>query len=226
MSSSAWFECRSLCAWWGSAQILFDLDLELHPGEVVALVGPNGAGKSTTLKALMGLVPKRSGQIFFEGQDLSQAAPYQAAQAGLGVVPEDRRLFGELTVLENLQVGQYKARLVSTFSSATRLRPWTLESVFTLFPQLQHMLHRPAAQMSGGEQQMLTIARTLMGNPRLLLLDEPSEGVAPVLVEQLAHTIKELKSQGLSILLSEQNQEFVDFVSDRQYALHLGQLTR
>jgi branched-chain amino acid transport system ATP-binding protein len=220
MTSSALLECKNLCAWYGAAAILFDLNLEVHRGEVVSLVGPNGAGKSSTLKALMGLMPRRQGQIFLQGHDISKAQPFEAAQQGLGYVPEDRRIFTELTVIENLLVGQHKARKHSLPSAIH----WTLDDVFALFPALSKMPHRQASHMSGGEQQMLTIARTLLGNPCLLLLDEPSEGVAPVLVEQLAYAILQLKTQGMSILLSEQNTAFAEFVSDRQYTLHQGQL--
>jgi branched-chain amino acid transport system ATP-binding protein len=193
---------------------------------VLALVGPNGAGKSTALKAMMGMTTRRSGRIVLDGQDLSNVPTHQAALAGLGYVPEDRRIFSELTVLENLKVGAYKSKFSS--SAHTTCAPslaWTFEQVFALFPQLQTLLHRPAQHMSGGEQQMLTIARTLLGHPRVLLLDEPSEGVAPIIVEQLAHTLRSLKSQGMSMVLCEQNQAFVDFVSDTQYRLHQGQLT-
>jgi branched-chain amino acid transport system ATP-binding protein len=212
---------QGLNAWYGAAQILYDVDLQVQRGEVVALMGRNGAGKSTTLKALMGLLARRRGRIDFMGHDLSDAAPHTAARLGLGYVPEDRRIFGDLTVLENLEVGRQPARRWPDGSAAP---VWDAHALFQLFPNLGEMPQRPGARMSGGEQQMLTVARTLMGNPYLVLLDEPSEGVAPVIVEQMAHTINALKSQGVSILLSEQNMHFAELVSDRAYVLEKGQI--
>ncbi|MFT3717848.1 ABC transporter ATP-binding protein [Pseudorhodoferax sp.] len=214
-------EAKSLCAWYGAAQILYDVDLHVNRGEVVALMGRNGAGKSTTLKALMGLLDKRRGAIRFLGHDLSRAEPHEAARLGLGFVPEDRRVFTDLTVLENLEVGRQPAR---HWADGTPAPLWTPERLFALFPNLGEMPDRPGGRMSGGEQQMLTVARTLMGNPYLVLLDEPSEGVAPVIVEQMAHMILELKTQGVSILLSEQNMHFAELVGDRAYVLEKGQI--
>ncbi|ABM56639.1 ABC transporter related [Verminephrobacter eiseniae EF01-2] len=214
-------QATGLHAWYGAAQILYDLDLYVRRGEVVALMGRNGAGKSTTLKALMGLLARRSGQIRFMGQDLSRSAPQAAARLGLGYVPEDRRVFTDLTVLENLEVGRQPER---RWPDGTAAPAWTPERLFALFPNLGAMPHRPGGRISGGEQQMLTVARTLMGNPLLLLLDEPSEGVAPVIVEQMARMILELKAQGVSILLSEQNMHFAELVSDRAYVLEKGQI--
>jgi len=210
-----------LRAWYAAAEILFDVDLEVRRGEVVALMGRNGAGKSTTLKAIMGMVPKRRGVVQFMGHDLSRAEPFASARLGLGFVPEDRRVFTDLTVLENLEVGKQPARHWPDGSAAPH---WTPERLFKLFPNLGEMPQRPGGQMSGGEQQMLTVARTLMGNPYLVLLDEPSEGVAPVIVEQMANMILELKAQGVSILLSEQNMHFAELVSDRAYVLEKGQI--
>jgi branched-chain amino acid transport system ATP-binding protein len=212
-------EVDHLNAWYGAAQVVFDAQLHVARGEVVALIGRNGAGKSSTLKAIMGLMPRRTGRVIFEGHDLSQAEPYQAARSGLGYVPEDRRIFTDLTVLENLQLGVQAARCFANGSAAPQ---WTLEQVFALFPNLAHMQQRQASHMSGGEQQMLTVARTLMGNPLMVLLDEPSEGVAPVIVEQMGEMILALKAQGVSVLLSEQNTHFADWVSDRSYALDRG----
>ena len=214
-------EARSLNAWYGAAQILFDVDLQVHRGEVVALMGRNGAGKSTTLKALMGLLAKRQGVITFLGRDASKAEPHDVARLGLGYVPEDRRVFADLTVLENLEVGRQPPR---RWADGRAAPVWTPERLFTLFPNLGEMPHRPGGRMSGGEQQMLTVARTLMGNPFVVLLDEPSEGVAPVIVEQMAQMILELKAQGVSILLSEQNMHFAELVSDRAYVLEKGQI--
>jgi branched-chain amino acid transport system ATP-binding protein len=219
--TSALLEASGLNAWYGAAQILFDVHLQVNRGEVVALMGRNGAGKSTTLKALMGMLAKRKGSIRFLGRDVSKAEPHEVARLGLGYVPEDRRVFGDLTVMENLEVGRQPARSWADGSAAPL---WTHERLFKLFPNLGEMPDRPGARMSGGEQQMLTVARTLMGNPYLVLLDEPSEGVAPVIVEQMAQMIVELKSQGVSILLSEQNMHFAELVSDRAYVLEKGQI--
>jgi len=219
--STALLEAKALCAWYGAAQILYDVELQVNRGEVVALMGRNGAGKSTTLKALMGLLAKRKGTIHFLGRDVSKAEPHEVARRGLGYVPEDRRVFGDLTVMENLEVGKQPARQWADGSVAPL---WSPEKLFKLFPNLGEMPDRPGGRMSGGEQQMLTVARTLMGNPYLVLLDEPSEGVAPVIVEQMAQMILELKAQGVSILLSEQNMHFAELVSDRAYVLEKGQI--
>ncbi|MBV8825917.1 MAG: ABC transporter ATP-binding protein [Hyphomicrobiales bacterium] len=209
---------QGLCAWYGAAQILYDLDLEVRRGEVVALMGRNGAGKSTTLKSIMGLVGRRRGTVRFDGRDISTLEPYRIARLGLGFTPEDRRIFSDLTVMENLDVGRQPPR------ASARAAAWTPERLFALFPNLAERRDRLGSQMSGGEQQMLTVARTLMGNPLMVLLDEPSEGVAPLIVEQMATTILELKQQGLSILLSEQNIHFAALVSDRVYVLEKGHI--
>jgi len=214
-------EVEDLSAWYGAAQILFGLGLEVGRGEVVALMGRNGAGKSTTMKAIMGLVDRRQGAVRFAGRDISRLEPYRIARLGLGFTPEDRRIFGDLTVLENLDVGRQSPR---RFADGTPAPAWVPERLFTLFPNLRERRHSPGGQMSGGEQQMLTVARTLMGNPLLMLLDEPSEGVAPLIVEQMASTIVELKKEGLSILLSEQNIHFAELVADRAYLLEKGQV--
>jgi branched-chain amino acid transport system ATP-binding protein len=214
-------EAKALNAWYGAAQILYDVGLQVNRGEVVALMGRNGAGKSTTLKALMGLLAKRKGAITFLGKDVSRAEPHEVARAGLGYVPEDRRVFADLTVMENLEVGRQPPR---TWADGAAAPLWTPEKLFRLFPNLGEMPERASGRMSGGEQQMLTVARTLMGNPYLVLLDEPSEGVAPVIVEQMAQMILELKGQGVSILLSEQNMHFAELVSDRAYVLEKGQI--
>jgi len=214
-------EAKRLSAWYGAAQILFDVDLQVRRGEVVALMGRNGAGKSTMLKALMGLMSKRSGQVSFMGRDISSAEPHAIARSGLGFVPEDRRIFADLTVLENLEVARQPPRRWPDGSAAPN---WTPAALFELFPNLGEMPDRPGARISGGEQQMLTVARTLMGNPLLVLLDEPSEGVAPLIVEQMVRMILALKRQGVSILLSEQNLHFAELVSDRAYVLEKGQI--
>ena len=220
-ATEALLQAKGLCAWYGAAQILYDVHLEVGRGEVVALMGRNGAGKSTTLKALTGMLDKRQGSIQFMGADLSRSEPHHAGRLGLGYVPEERRIFTDLTVMENLEVGRQSAR---HWPDGTAAPVWTFEKLFKLFPNLGEMPDRLGGRMSGGEQQMLTVARTLMGNPYLVLLDEPSEGVAPVIVEQMVQTILELKSQGVSILLCEQNMHFAELVSDRAYVLEKGQI--
>jgi branched-chain amino acid transport system ATP-binding protein len=207
---------RGLNAYYGRAHILADVALEVATGEVVVLLGRNGAGKSTTLKSIIGLVRPASGEVEFDGRRIDGLEPYEIAQAGLGYVPEDRRIFTELTVLENLEVGRQPPR--------PNAPAWTAERVFALFPNLAAMPDRPGGRTSGGEQQMLTIARTLMGNPSCVLLDEPSEGLAPVIVDQMAQAIRALKRQGLSVLLSEQNLHFATEVSDRAYIIEKGQM--
>ncbi|MGC1466765.1 MAG: ABC transporter ATP-binding protein [Pseudolabrys sp.] len=212
---------EALSAWYGAARILYDLSFEVGRGEVVALMGRNGAGKSTTMKAIMGLIGQRTGAVHFNGRDISRLKPFEIARLGLGFTPEDRRIFVDLTVLENLDIGRQPPR---QFADGRPAPSWTTEKLFALFPNLGEMPERPGGRMSGGEQQMLTVARTLMGNPLLVLLDEPSEGVAPLVVEQMANTIIELKKEGLSILLSEQNVHFARLVSDRVYMIEKGQI--
>ena len=221
MSSQTLLTVSGLQAWYGAAKILYDVDLNVERGEVVALMGRNGAGKSTTMKSIMGLIDKRRGQLRFMGRDISQHSTHEIATLGLGYVPEDRRIFTDLTVLENLEVGRQAARVWPQGDPAPH---WTPEKLFKLFPNLGEMPDRPGGRMSGGEQQMLTVARSLMGNPYLILLDEPSEGIAPVIVEQMAHMILSLKQQGVSILLSEQNLHFANLVCDRAYVLEKGQI--
>jgi branched-chain amino acid transport system ATP-binding protein len=214
-------QVQSLSAWHGAAQTLFELNLQVQRGEVVALMGRNGAGKSTTLKSVIGLMERCTGGIEFMGHDISKQAPHQIAALGLGYVPEDRRIFTDLTVGENLEVGRQAPRY---WPDGKAVPCWTPQALYKLFPNLANMQHRLGGQMSGGEQQMLTVSRTLMGNPYLLLLDEPSEGVAPIIVEQMALTIMSLKRQGVSILLSEQNLHFAELVADRAYVLEKGQI--
>jgi branched-chain amino acid transport system ATP-binding protein len=205
-----------LHAHYGRAHILDDVALEVAAGEVVVLLGRNGAGKSTTMKAIMGLVPPTAGHIRFAGTDMAGREPFEIARHGLGYVPEERRIFTELTVLENLEVGRRPA--------PPGREAWTPARLFALFPSLGAMQDRPGGRMSGGEQQMLTIARTLMGNPQLILLDEPSEGLAPVVVERMAGAIRTLKAEGLAILLSEQNLHFAQAVSDRATIIEKGRI--
>jgi branched-chain amino acid transport system ATP-binding protein len=221
MSGQPMLAVESLSAWYGAARILYDLNFEVGRGEVVALMGRNGAGKSTTMKAIMGLLAQRQGAVRFNGADISRLKPFEIARRGLGFTPEDRRIFVDLTVMENLDVGRQPPR---RFPDGTPAPSWTPDRLFALFPNLAEMPNRLGGRMSGGEQQMLTVARTLMGNPLLVLLDEPSEGVAPLIVEQMAATIVELKKEGLSILLSEQNVHFARLVSDRVYVLEKGQI--
>ncbi|HZH27538.1 MAG TPA: ABC transporter ATP-binding protein [Azospirillaceae bacterium] len=207
---------EGLDAYYGRARVLANVAFDVRPGEVAVLLGRNGAGKSTTMKAVMGLVPPARGRILFDGRDLAGLEPYEIARAGIGYVPEERRIFADLSVAENLEVGRRAPR--------PGVPAWTPGRLFELFPNLAAMRDRPGGRMSGGEQQMLAIARTLMGNPRLLLLDEPSEGLAPVVVEQMARTILALKREGLAILLSEQNLRFARAVSDRAYIIEKGRI--
>jgi branched-chain amino acid transport system ATP-binding protein len=208
---------ENLNAFYGRAQILFDVSLRVAPGEVVALMGRNGAGKTTTMKAIMGLLDKRDGRVDYAGQSLINQDAYKISRLGIGYVPEDRRIFTDLTVLENLEVGRrtLPKGVVPTF---------TVQQLFTLFPNLAAMPERLGGRMSGGEQQMLTVARTLMGNPSLVLLDEPSEGVAPIIVENMIEAVMALKKAGIGVLLSEQNVPFAAEVADRAYVLEKGQV--
>jgi len=207
---------EALHAHYGRAHILHGVTLAVHAGQVHVLLGRNGAGKSTTMKAIMGLVPPSAGRVEFLGQDITGREPFEIARAGLGYVPEERRIFAELTVEENLETGRQKPR--------PGLRPWSVERVYELFPSLAAMRRRPGGRMSGGEQQMLTIGRSLMGNPQLIMLDEPSEGLAPVIVERMAAAIRVLKAEGLSVLLSEQNLFLAQAVSDRASIIERGQI--
>jgi branched-chain amino acid transport system ATP-binding protein len=206
---------RNLNTYYGRAHILAGLALEVGKGEVAVLLGRNGAGKSTTLKSIMGWVRPRSGEIVFDGRRIDRLPTYRIARSGLGYVPEDRRIFTDLSVMENLDVGR---------------RPgasgpgWTPEKLFALFPNLAEAKDRPASKISGGEQQMLAIARTLMGNPSCILLDEPSEGLAPLIVEQMVAAVRELRSSGVSVLLSEQNWRFAAAVADRAYIIEKGRI--
>lgn len=212
-------DVEGLDAWYGAARILRGVSLQVGRGDVVALMGRNGAGKSTTLKAVMGLVKRRVRRLSFMGKDVERLRTFEMAKAGMAYVPEDRRVFTELTVDENLALGRLPERRWPDGKPAVN---WTREALYDLFPVLQNLRHRSAGTLSGGEQQMLTVARGLMGNPFLLLLDEPSEGVAPIVVEQMAGMIRALKARGTSILLSEQNLPFARRVADRAYVLEKG----
>ena len=195
---------------YGLSRVLFGVSIQVHAGECVCLLGRNGVGKSTTMRSIMGLTPPQSGRVAFKGTDITGWEPYRVARAGIGFVPEDRRIFADLTVWENLDVAQRGNGA------------WTVERVFDLFPTLQKLTTRHGGFLSGGEQQMLTIARTLMGNPELLLLDEPSEGLAPLVVDHLGEQIARLKAEGLTILLAEQNTDFSLRLADRVYVLEKG----
>lgn len=209
-------EVANLSARYGRAQILHDVALSVGANEVVALLGRNGAGKSTTMKAIMGMVRQKDGSIRLAGQEVLGQPSHAICRAGIGYVPEERRIFRDLTVEENLEVGRRPARPDAP--------EWTLEHLFQLFPNLSERRKNLGKHLSGGEQQMLTIARTLMGNPRVILLDEPSEGIAPVIVEQMAFAIAEMKREGLSVLLSEQNLHFARLVSDRACIIEKGEM--
>src|ERR1700722_14042826 len=198
---------------YGLSRVLFGISLEINAGECVCLLGRNGVGKTTTMRSVMGLTPPASGRVVWKGRDIAGWPPHRVARAGIGFVPEDRRIFAELTVWENLDVA---AR------AAARPGHWNFDTVSELFPVLRELRNRQGGFLSGGEQQMLTIARTLMGNPELLLLDEPSEGLAPLVVEMLRLKIGELKAQGLTILLAEQGIEFSLSLADRVYVLEKG----
>lgn len=195
---------------YGPSRALHGVTLEAATGEVVSLLGRNGAGKSTTLKAIMGLVDVTAGAVRFDGRDITRLPTHEISRLGVGYVPEDRRIFGELTVEENLLVGEKGSG------------GWNTERVYRFFPKLAELARRRAGSLSGGEQQMLTVARTLMGNPRLLLLDEPSEGLAPVIVRALGDQVAALKRDGLTILLSEQNLKFAARLADRAYIVEKG----
>ena len=209
-------EAKRLNAGYGRLRVLFDVNLEARAGEVVALLGRNGAGKSTLLKALMGLVERFSGEVRFDGRRIERLEPFEICRLGLGYVPEERRIFTGLSVGENLEVGRQPARPGAP--------SWDLARLFALFPVLERLRERRGARMSGGEQQMLAIARTLAGNPRAVLLDEPSEGLAPMVAMQVAAAIRDMKRAGVTVLVAEQSQRFVESVADRAYTVEKGTL--
>ena len=240
-------EVREIHTAYGLSRVLFGVSIDVAAGECVCLLGRNGVGKSTTMRSIMGLTPPQSGRVVFKGIDITGWESYRVARAGIGFVPEDRRIFADLTVWENLDVAQRnraasrtgaRSHAASTagrrsHAASTAGHPrqapdaqppiqWTIERVFDLFPTLRQLTDRNGGYLSGGEQQMLTIARTLMGNPELLLLDEPSEGLAPLVVDHLGEQIASLKAAGLTILLAEQNTEFSLRLADRVYVLEKG----
>ena len=210
---TALLEVEDIHTAYGTSRVLFGVSLDIQPGECVCLLGRNGVGKTTTMRSVMGLTPPSTGHVRFKSRDITGWPPYRVARAGIGFVPEDRRIFAELSVWENLDVAR---------RAAARPGRWTIEAVTELFPVLGELRDRQGGFLSGGEQQMLTIARTLMGNPELLLLDEPSEGLAPLVVEALLAKVGELKAQGLTILLAEQGIEFSLALADRVYVLEKG----
>jgi branched-chain amino acid transport system ATP-binding protein len=210
----ALLELSHVETYYGDSHILFDLSLTVEAGEVVCLLGRNGAGKTTTVRSIIGLTPPQSGRVVLRGRDVAGLAPFRIARLGIGFVPEDRRVFPNLTVQENLEVAR------RTWGNGHGV--WTAERVFDLFPILRERRRQPGGTLSGGEQQMLTIARTLMGNPEVLLLDEPSEGLAPLVVEMLRQQLGRLKASGLTIVLAEQNVRFVSDLGDRVYILEKG----
>lgn len=212
---TALLEVENIHTAYGTSRVLFGITLDIKPGECVCLLGRNGVGKTTTMRSIMGLTPPTSGTVKFKGRDVTGRAPYQLAREGIGYVPEDRRIFAELTVWENLDVAQ---------RSTSRKGRWDIEAVYGLFPKLRELRDRQGGVLSGGEQQMLTIARTLMGNPELLLLDEPSEGLAPVIVENMLEQVMRLKRDGLTILLAEQGLDFSLALADRVYVLQKGEV--
>ena len=207
-------ELTEINSFYGKAHVLRDLSLTVAGGQVVALLGRNGAGKTTTLKSIMQLVVPRAGRVRFEGADITGWPAHRVARAGLGYVPEERRIFADLSVLENLEVGRQPPR--------QGISVWTRDALFDLFPNLAERRHNRGKDLSGGEQQMLSIARTLIGNPSCVLLDEPSEGIAPVIVEDMARVILQLREQGLTVLLSEQNLHFARAVSSHAVVLERG----
>ncbi len=201
---------------YGLSHILFDISLEVEEGEVVVLLGRNGAGKTTTLRSIMGLTPPSGGRVVFRGKDITGWPPYQVARLGIGFVPEDRRIFPDLSVKANLDVGLQLQR--------ANKGPWNINRIFQIFPRLEELASRSGGHLSGGEQQMLTIARTLMGNPEFILLDEPSEGLAPIIVKILGDVIDLMKKEGMTVLLSEQNVKFALKHSDRAYIIDNGHI--
>jgi branched-chain amino acid transport system ATP-binding protein len=210
-------EVKALSAGYGRARVLHEMSFEARAGEVVALVGRNGAGKSTTLKAMMGLLPISSGEIRFDERRVDGLESHEIARLGLGYVPEERRIFTDLTVEENLEVGRQPPRPASP--------AWNEATLFTLFPALGPLRERRGDRMSGGEQQMLAIARTLAGNPKAILLDEPSEGLAPLVVSAVVKAVEEMKRAGVTVVLAEQSLRFAERVADRIYRVEKGRLS-
>jgi branched-chain amino acid transport system ATP-binding protein len=207
-------EIERIDSFYGETQVLFDVSLQVGAREVVALLGANGAGKTTTLRSILGLTPARQGAIRFEGADITRAPPYEIARAGIGWVPDDRRVFPTLTVERNLAIARKKSRF----------REWRLEEIFGIFSALEYLMSRECENLSGGEMQMVAIARALLGAPGLVLLDEPSQGLAPKIVQDVMSTIRRMRDEGLSVLLVEQHARNALEVSDRVYVMDLGRI--
>jgi branched-chain amino acid transport system ATP-binding protein len=207
---------ENINTYYGLSHILFDVSLHVNQGEVVVLLGRNGAGKTTTMLSIMGINPPKTGTVTYKGNDITSLAPYKVARSGIGFVPEDRRIFPDITVLGNLDVGRKYSK--------SKDNKWTLERIYQLFPILKDFSNRQGGTLSGGEQQMLTIARSLMGNPDFLLLDEPSEGLAPLIVKALGEFIEVIKKEGMTVLLSEQNTKFALKHADRAYIVDNGSI--
>ena len=210
----AFLDLKSINTYYGRSHILFDVSLSIEKGEVVSLIGRNGAGKSTTFRSIIGLTPPQAGEVIFKGERISGLRAFRICRKGIGFVPEDRRCFPDLTVRDNLEVAARREKEV--------VSPWTVDRIYTLFPRLQEREKNLGSQLSGGEQQMLTIARTLMTNPEVLLLDEPSEGLAPLIVALLAEMILQIRKEGVTVLLAEQNLHFCAKVSDRSFVIDKG----
>jgi branched-chain amino acid transport system ATP-binding protein len=199
---------------YGESQVLFGASLHVDEGEVVALLGPNGAGKTTTLRSILGLTPATSGSIHFDGAEVTSMPTHEIARRGVGWVPDDRRIFPSLTVARNLSIGKKR----------TRFRQWDLDEVFGIFSALEYLMERECENLSGGEMQMIAISRALLGSPGLVLFDEPSQGLAPKIVQDVMHTIERLKGEGISVLIVEQNALSALAVSDRVYIMDLGKI--
>lgn len=214
-SNSKLLELLDVHTFYGETHILHGVSLGVEKGKVIALLGRNGAGKTTTIRSIIGFTPPRKGSIVFKGKDITGLESYHISRIGIGLVPQGRRIFPSLSVEENLRVAE---------RSRNQEKKWTLDSIYTLFPRLKERAASDAARLSGGEQQMLAIARALMNNPDLLLMDEPSEGLAPIVVRQVCEVVKELKKQGLSVLLVEQNLHMALELSDYVYILDIGKV--
>ncbi len=210
-------DVKNIYTSYGLSQILFDVSLQIDEGECVCLLGRNGVGKTTTLRSIMGLTPPRQGEVLYRDQPITGKPAFRVAKMGIGFVPEDRRIFPDLSVRENLDVARKSP-------ASPHTTEWTVDRVYEIFPVLENLNNRKGGYLSGGEQQMLTVGRTLMGNPDLILLDEPSEGLAPLVVRDLATQIRRLKDEGITILLSEQNAKFAIALSDHAYILEKGQV--
>jgi branched-chain amino acid transport system ATP-binding protein len=212
-------DVKGINTYYGLSHIVFDLSLSVGGGEVVAFLGRNGAGRTTTLKSIMGIVPPRNGQVIFKGMNITGLPSYKISRLGIGIVPEDRRIFSRLSVRENMEISRKK-----TFKGSSSYKEWTVKDFFEIFPSLEKRADKPGGTLSGGEQQMLTIARTMMGNPQLLLLDEPTEGLAPMIIKEIMKFILLLKDRSISLILSEQNVKFSLTPADRVYIIEKGKI--